>query len=154
MKSVKVLVTQLCLTLWDPMDYSPPGSDVHGIFQGRTLEWVAIPFSRESSQATDRTQVSCIAGWFFTIWATGNHTRAKSLQSCPTLCGPLDCSPLGSSVHEILQVRILEWVAKPSSRGSSNPGIETMSFTSPALASGFFTSSSTWKAQIRAEERS
>ena len=44
---------------------------------------------------------------------------AKSLQSCPALCNPMDCSPPGSSVHEILQARILEWVAMPSSRGSS-----------------------------------
>ena len=43
----------------------------------------------------------------------------KSLQSCPTLCNPMNCSPPGSSVHGILQARILEWVAMPSSRGSS-----------------------------------
>ena len=42
-------------------------------------------------------------------------------QSCPTLCDPMDCSPPGSSVHGILQARILEWVAMPSSRGSSQP---------------------------------
>ena len=47
------LVTQLCLTLSDPMDCSPPGSSVPGILQGRILEWVAIPFSRESSQPRD-----------------------------------------------------------------------------------------------------
>ena len=46
---------------------------------------------------------------------------AKSLQSCPTLCDPMDCSPPGSSVRGILQARILEWVAMPSSRGSSQP---------------------------------
>ena len=42
-------------------------------------------------------------------------------QSYPTLCNPMDCSPPGSSVHGILQARILEWVAMPSSRGSSQP---------------------------------
>ena len=47
--------------------------------------------------------------------------HAKSLQSCPTLCDPMDCSPPCSSVHEFLQARILEWVALPSSRGSSRP---------------------------------
>ena len=51
---------QSCLTLCDPMDGSPPGSSVHGIFQTRILEWVAIPFSRESSQFRDQTQVSSI----------------------------------------------------------------------------------------------
>ena len=49
---------------------------------------------------------------------------AKSSQLCPTLCDPMECRPPGSSVHGILQARILEWVAMPSSRGSSNRGIE------------------------------
>ena len=50
---------------------------------------------------------------------------AKSVQWCPTVCGPMDCSPLGSSVHGILQARLLEWVAMPSSRGSSWPRDQT-----------------------------
>ena len=58
---VKVLVAQWCPTLCDPMGYSLPGSSVHGILQARTLEWVAMPFSRVSSQPRDRTQVSHIA---------------------------------------------------------------------------------------------
>ena len=69
---VKVLVLQSGLTLCDPMDYSPPGSSVHGIFQARILEWIAIPFSRGSSWPRDRNWVSCIAGGFFTLWATSN----------------------------------------------------------------------------------
>ena len=64
---VKVLVAQLCPTLCDPMDCSLPGSSVHGIFQARILEWVAIPFSRRSSQPRNQTQVSCVAGRFFTV---------------------------------------------------------------------------------------
>ena len=52
------------------MDCSPPGSSVHGIFQARVLEWVTMPSSRGSSQSGDQTQVSCIAGGFFTVWAT------------------------------------------------------------------------------------
>ena len=55
-------VTQSCPTLCDPMDCSPPGSSVHGIVPARILEWVAMPFSRASSQPRDRTQVSCTAG--------------------------------------------------------------------------------------------
>ena len=51
-------------------------------------------------------------------------------QSCPTLCDTMDCSPPGFSVHGILQAKILDWVAMPSSRGSSDPWIEPMS---PAL---------------------
>ena len=68
-ESVKVLVAQLCLTLFDSMGYSPPGSSVHGILQARILEWIAIHFSRGSSWPRDRTQVSHTAGRFFTIWA-------------------------------------------------------------------------------------
>ena len=57
-------VAQSCLTLWHPMDCSPPGSSIHGILQARILGWVAIPFSRGSSQPMDRTWVFCIAGIF------------------------------------------------------------------------------------------
>ena len=63
-------VAQSYLTLCDPMDCSLPGSTIHGIFQARILEWVAIPFSRRSSQPRDWTQVSHIVGRRFTIWAT------------------------------------------------------------------------------------
>ena len=62
---VEVEVARSCLTLCDPMDYT-----VHGILQARILEWVAFTFFRESSQPRDQTQVSRIAGRFFTSWAT------------------------------------------------------------------------------------
>ena len=68
---------QLCPTLCDPIDSSPPGSSIPGILQARTLEWVAISFSN-----------AC--------------THAKSLQSRLTLCDPMDSSPPGSSVHRVL----------------------------------------------------
>ena len=64
-ESMKVKVTQSCLTLFDPMDYT-----VHGILQASILEWVAFPFSRGSSQPRDRIQVSHISGRFFTSWNT------------------------------------------------------------------------------------
>ena len=60
-----VKVAQSCLTFCNPMDYT-----VHRILQARILEWLAFPFSRGSSQPRDWTQVSCIAGGFFTSWAT------------------------------------------------------------------------------------
>ena len=66
---VKVLAAQSCLTLFNPMNYSLPGSSVHGILQARILEWVAILFSMGSSWPRDPTQVSCTAGRFFTAWA-------------------------------------------------------------------------------------
>ena len=64
---LKVLVTQSCPTLCDLMDYSPPGSSVHGFFQARILERVAISFYRGSLQPRNQTQFSCTAGRFFTL---------------------------------------------------------------------------------------
>ena len=58
---MKVKIAQSCPTLCNPMDYT-----VHGVLQARILEWGVIPFSRGSSQPTDQTQVSHIAGGFFT----------------------------------------------------------------------------------------
>ena len=109
-------ITQSCPTLFHPMDCNLPGSPDHGISQARILEWVAVPFSRGSSQSRDQTQVSLIAGRFFTVWATREApliclAAAKSLQSCPTLCDPIDGSPSGSPVPRILQARTLEWGA-------------------------------------------
>ena len=73
----KVLVAQSCLTLCDhglcshgPVHGSSPASSIHGILQARIVEWVAIPFSRGSSQPRDQTRVSHNAGIFFTVWAT------------------------------------------------------------------------------------
>ena len=63
---VKVKIAPSCPPLCDPVNYT-----VHGILQARILEWVAVPFSRGSSQPRDLTQVSCIAGRFFTSWAQG-----------------------------------------------------------------------------------
>ena len=83
-------VAQSCPTPSDPVDYSPPGSSIHGIFQARVLEWVVIAFSLPSAAAA---------------------AVAKSLQSCPALCDSIDGSPPGSSIPGILQAKILEWVA-------------------------------------------
>ena len=76
---VLVLVAQLCPTLRNPMDPSPPGSSVHGILQARKLKWIAIPFSKESSLPRGGTQVSYIAGEFFVIWTT---KRIPGLTEC------------------------------------------------------------------------
>ena len=84
------------------------------------------------------------------LWGLA-YTHAQSLQSCPTLCDPMDHNPPSSYVHGILQARILQWVAMPSSRGSSWPRDQPESLTPPALAGGFFTSSATWETQTLAE---
>ena len=87
---MKVLVTELCLTLCNPMDCSPPGSSIHGISQARILEWVAISFSRGSSRSRDWTRVSCIAGRFFFIWATRWQFTAHLILLLKSFCGDRD----------------------------------------------------------------
>ena len=78
---VKVSIAQLYLTLW-PHGCSPPGSSVHGILQARVLEWIAMPSSRGSSRPRDRTQVSRIAGRFFTSWATREVLQYLKIINC------------------------------------------------------------------------
>ena len=80
---------QLCPTLCDPTDGSPPGSTIPGILQARTLEWAAISFSN--------------------VWKLKSESEVA--QSCLTLHDPMDCSLPGSSAHGIFQARVLEWVA-------------------------------------------
>ena len=67
---VENAVAQSCLTLWDPMDCSLPGSSFHRICQARILEWIAVSFSRKSSWPRDWIWPSCIVGRHFTVWAT------------------------------------------------------------------------------------
>ena len=74
------------------------------------------------------------------------HSCVKLLQLCPTLCDPMDHSPPGSSVHGILQARIL--LSCPPPGDLYNPAIEPTSLTSPVLAGSFFTTSATWEAPI------
>ena len=103
-----------------------------------------MPISREKEIETGLT-VICICVIRYNMLGLAVYMGAKSLQSCPTLCNRMDCSPPGSSVHGILQIRILEWVAMSSSRDLPDPGIEPASLTPPALADGFFTTSATWE---------
>ena len=86
----KVKVKSLsCLTLCNPMDCSLPGSSVHGIFQAIVLEWIAISFSRESSQPRDQTRVSRIVDRGFTFWATREeHWRKLQLPTLEDLPHP------------------------------------------------------------------
>ena len=125
-------------TLCNPIDSSPPGSPIPRILQTRTLEWVAISFSNVWKWkvkvkslsfvwllATPRTaahQAPPSMGFSRRGTEEGSHkpkrstaaAAAKSLQSCLTLCDPIEGSPPGSAVPEILQARTLEWVAFPS----------------------------------------
>ena len=80
------------------------------------------------------------------------HHYTLYFKTGPTLCDPMDCSLPHSSVYGILQARILEWVAIPFSKGSSQPRGQTTSLASPALAGGFFTTSTTREAKDRSLE--
>ena len=77
----KVLVAQLCLTLYDPMDCRLPSSSVHGILQARMLEWIAIPFSKGAFQPRDWTWVFCIADRFFTVGYQGISLLTQNIRS-------------------------------------------------------------------------
>ena len=78
--NVKGLKVKSCPTLCDPVDCSLPGSPLHGIFQAIVLEWIAISFSRGSSQPRDWTQVSCIVDRHFTICATREVPFHRSIK--------------------------------------------------------------------------
>ena len=93
------------------MDCSLPGSSVHGISQVRIQEWVAISFSRGSSQPRDRNHISCISRigrWILYHWASREALPYISVhfssvaQSCPTLCDPMNRSTPGLPVHHQL----------------------------------------------------
>ena len=107
-----MLVDQSCLTLCQPLDCSPSGSSVHVILQARILEWVAGVFpTQESNQGLlYRRQILYQLNYVGSPW-WNVAAAAKSLQSCPTLCDPVDGSPPGFPVPGILQARTLEWGA-------------------------------------------
>ena len=87
------------------MDYSLPGSSVHGILQARIQEWVAIPFSREYSWPKDRTWVSCIIGKLFTIWAT-REAPSLQIQPFPSLNLFLNFLPPGLQWGSIIPPKV------------------------------------------------
>ena len=108
--------------------------------------WYSVTLTHTHTRipgVSDGKESACNAATTATIY-TYTCVCAKSLQLCLTLCNPRDCSSLGSSVHGILQARILEWEAIPFSRGSSRPRDRAQSLMSPALVGRFFTSSTTW----------
>ena len=118
--------TNLRPTFCYPIVCSPSSSSVHGISQARILEWVAIIFSRGSSQSRDQTHIFCIGRWVLFHWATmevhihvWKNGKVLVAQSSPTLWNSVDYSLPGSSVPGVLHARVLEWVAILFLRGSS-----------------------------------
>ena len=94
-------VTQSCLALWDPIDCSPPGSSVQGVIHARTLEWVAISFSKGSSQSRDWTHVSCIGRrilYHSATWEAYTTTKRCYLSCCPSTVKMLKASHQQHSV--------------------------------------------------------
>ena len=109
---------QLCLTLWDPMDCSQASLSMGFSRQEYWSGWPCYPSRNLPDPGIEPAFLKshALVGGFFT---TSTTREALSLQLCPTLCSPMDCSPPGSSLHGISQARILEWVAVSFSRGSS-----------------------------------
>ena len=126
------------------MDYSPPSSSVHGTSQLRILECVGIFSSRGSSWPRDGSLDSCIADSSPLSQQRSPVLRcAKSLQSCRTLCSPMDSRLPGSSVHGILQARLPKWVVISFSGGPSWPRDQTcVSWIGRWILGGFFTAES------------
>ena len=125
------MCTQSCLILCDPMDCSPPGSSVHGIFQAGILEWIAFSFSKGSSPPRINPCPLCflhcqVRCFFLSLHLLGSPTESEVAQSCPTLCDSMACS-LSGSVHGIFQATILEWVTISLSRRSFRPRSEPQS---------------------------
>ena len=123
---------QLCPTLCDPIDGSPPGSSVPGILQARTLEWAAISFSNaciakllqscptlrpHKWQPTmllrpwDSPGKNTGVGCYFLLQCMKVKSESEVAQSYPILSEPMDCNLPGSSIHEIFQARVLKWGA-------------------------------------------
>ena len=144
----------VCPTLCNLMDCSLPGSTVHGILQARILERVAISFFKGPSWPRDQTHVSfsllnCQAGSLSAnaTWETPYiyiYMLCLETQSCPTLCDSKDCSPPGASVYGDSLGKTLEWIARSSSRRSSQPRDWTQV---SRTAGGFFTIWATREAQ-------
>ena len=88
-----MLVVQSCLTLCDPMDCSPPGSSVHGILQTRILKWVAILFSRGSSQPRDQTRSPVLQADSLPSESPGKPKCLVNAVYRSNLIGQLSCSP-------------------------------------------------------------
>ena len=119
---VHAKLLQLGPAFCNPIDCSLPGFSVYGILQARRLEWFAMPYSKGSSWPSDRICVSYNSGIRNILyrWPTSEASAAaaaaaaaKSLQSCPTLCDPIDGSPPGSPVP--LGSHILDHVILPDS---------------------------------------
>ena len=109
-----------------------PGIEEPGRLQSMGLQRAGRDLATEHTPTQSTLHGSRLAYWTACM-------RAKSLQSCPTLCALVDCSPQGSSVLGILQARILEWVAYPPPGDLLDPRIEPAFLMSPALAGRFFT---------------
>ena len=123
-------VTQSCPTLWDPINCSLPGSSIHGIFQAIVLYWIAISFSRGSSQHRDRTWVSHIVGRRFTVRALTGRTFISKVTSLlfTKLCR-LVITFLPRS-----KCLLISWLQSPSTVILEPPKSDTVSTVSPSIS--------------------
>ena len=134
-------VAQSCPTLSDPMDCSLPGSSIHGIFQARILDWVAIAFSsikNKTKQTNKKTQLLLGTEMGYKWREHIDRCSIESIwevqfssvtQSCPTLCSPMNCSSPGLPVHHQLpELCPLSWWCHPTISSSVIPFSHLQSF--------------------------
>ena len=143
------VIAQLCLTLCDTLDCSPPGSSVHGILQTKTLEWVTMPppgdlpnpgiKPRSPALQVDSLPIEPPGKPKIQFRYVNSWCVCLVAQLCLTLCDTLDCSLPGYSVHGIFQARILEWVAISFSREASRPRDRACISCVSSIAGRFFT---------------
>ena len=124
---------------WSDIKQAHGGATVTGFSgQGSTRLW-----EKERNETDNQHTLVFRLLVIPSIWS--ESVKVLVAQSCLTLCDPMDHSLPSSSLHEIYQARILEWVAMLSSRGSFDPGIHHTSLMSPALTGRFLSTSSTWE---------
>ena len=143
---------QLCPTLCDTMDCSLPDSSVHGHFQTRILEWVAISFSRGSSLHRDPIHIFCVSGFgrqilcYCATWALQSESESSS--PCPILCDPMTLTHQAPLSMEFSRQEWESWLSCPPSGDLPLRVIKPVALKSPALGDGFFTNSTTWEHSV------
>ena len=112
-----------------------------------------FPFQSLERKSSVSTNFAPPHPWFKQTESCSLSSAAKSLQSCLTLCDPMDCGPPSSSIYGILQARILKWASCPPPEDLPDPWIEPAFLTCPVLAGRFFATGTIWEAHTQTWSR-